>query len=46
MQKETAQELANKLISVAELRKDAIAFITPYRGAALADNPAQGDSYC
>jgi hypothetical protein len=41
--KETAQELANKLISVAELRKDAIAFITPYRGAALADNPAQGE---
>lgn len=40
--KETAQELANKLISVAELRKDAIAFISPYRGAALADNPAQG----
>ena len=27
--KETAQELANKLISVAELRKDAIAFISP-----------------
>jgi hypothetical protein len=41
--KETAQELANKLISVAELRKDAVAFITPYRGAALADNPAEGD---
>ena len=41
--KETTQELANKLISVAELRKDAIAFITPYRGAALADNPAEGD---
>ena len=40
--KATAQELANKLISVAELRKDAIAFITPYRGAALADNPTQG----
>jgi hypothetical protein len=40
--KETAQELANKLISVAELRKDAVAFITPYRGAALADNPTQG----
>ena len=35
--KETAQELANKLISVAELRKDAIAFISPYRGAALTD---------
>ena len=27
--KETTQELANKLISVAELRKDAVAFITP-----------------
>jgi len=40
--KETAQELANKLISVAELRKDAIAFITPYRGAALTDNPVEG----
>ncbi len=33
----TAQALANKLISVAELRKDAIAFISPYRGAALTD---------
>jgi hypothetical protein len=33
----TAQALANKLISVAELRKDAIAFISPYRGAALND---------
>lgn len=40
--KETAQELANKLISVAELRKDGVAFITPYRGSALADNPTQG----
>ena len=28
--KETAQALANKLISVAELRKDALAFISPY----------------
>ena len=36
-QKETAQELANKIISVAELRKDGIAFITPYRGSALTD---------
>jgi hypothetical protein len=35
--KETAQSLANKLIAVAELRKDAIAFISPYRGAALTD---------
>lgn len=37
----TAQALANKLISVAELRKDAIAFISPYRGAALTDTSLQ-----
>jgi hypothetical protein len=37
----TAQALANKLISVAELRKDAIAFISPYRGAALSDTSDQ-----
>jgi hypothetical protein len=36
-----AQALANKLISVAELRKDAIAFISPYRGAALSDTSDQ-----
>ena len=41
--KETAQELANKLISVAEIRKDSVAFITPYRGAFLSDNPVEGD---
>jgi hypothetical protein len=41
--KETAQELANKLISVCEIRKDAVAFITPYRGAFLSDNPVEGD---
>jgi hypothetical protein len=35
--KENAQALANKVISIAELRKDAIAFISPYRGAALTD---------
>ena len=35
--KETAQALANKLIAVAEERKDAIAFISPYRGAFLSD---------
>ncbi len=40
--KATAQELANKIISVAEIRKDAIAFISPYRGAALTDNPVEG----
>jgi len=39
--KETAQALANKLISVAELRKDALAFISPYRGAALTDTSSQ-----
>jgi hypothetical protein len=39
----TAQALANKLISVAELRKDAIAFISPYRGSALSDNPSQSN---
>jgi hypothetical protein len=36
-----AQALANKLISVAELRKDAVAFISPYRGAALSDTSSQ-----
>jgi hypothetical protein len=39
--KEDAQALANKLISVAELRKDAIAFITPYRGSAITDTSSQ-----
>ena len=42
--KEMAQELANNLISVCEIRKDSIAFITPYRGAFLSDNPVQGDT--
>ena len=32
-----AQALANKCIAVAEVRKDAVAFISPYRGAALTD---------
>ena len=35
--KEDAQALANKCIEVAEARKDAIAFISPYRGAAITD---------
>ena len=35
--KEEAQALANKCIAVAEARKDAVAFISPYRGAAIAD---------
>jgi phage tail sheath protein FI len=39
--KVTAQELANKLISVAEVRKDAIAFISPYRGSAITDTTVE-----
>ncbi len=35
--KEKAQALANKIISIAELKKDAIAFISPYRGAFITD---------
>ena len=36
--KEDAQALANKLIAVAEARKDALAFISPYRGSAITDS--------
>lgn len=36
--KESAQALANKVIAVAEARKDAIAFISPYRQAFLNDS--------
>ena len=36
-EKETAQALANKVIAVAEARKDALAFISPYRKAFLND---------
>jgi len=35
--KEQAQALAAKLIAVAEIRKDAIAFISPYRGAFITE---------
>jgi len=35
--KSSAQALANKCIAVAEARKDSVAFISPYRGAALTD---------
>ena len=35
--KEDAQALANKCIAVAEARKDAVAFISPYRGSAITD---------
>jgi len=41
--KEIAQALASKLISVADLRKDAIAFISPYRGGLLTESST--DSY-
>jgi len=33
-----AQSLANKLISIAEQRKDAIAFISPYRSSQITDS--------
>ena len=36
--KEQAQALANKCIAVAEFRKDAVAFISPYRQAFLNDS--------
>ena len=36
-----ARALATKLIAVAELRKDAVAFISPYRGSMITDNPNQ-----
>jgi hypothetical protein len=36
--KEQAQALANKCIAVAEARKDAVAFVSPYRQAFLTDN--------
>jgi hypothetical protein len=39
-EKETAQSLANKLIAVAEERKDAIAFVSPHRRAFLTDTSA------
>ena len=35
--KESAQALANKLIAVADIRKDALAFISPYRKAFITD---------
>ena len=37
-EKEDAQALANKCIAVAEVRKDAVAFISPYRKAFLNDS--------
>ena len=36
--KDTAQGIAQKAIAVAEARQDAVAFISPYRGAFLSDN--------
>ena len=35
--KENVQALANKCIAIAEARQDALAFISPYRGAAISD---------
>ena len=39
-EKESAQALANKLIAVADVRKDALAFISPYRKAFITDTAA------
>ena len=39
--KSDAQALANKLIAVAESRKDTVAFISPYRGSAITDTSTQ-----
>ena len=39
-EKETAQALANKVIAAADARKDAIAFVSPYRKAFLTDTAA------
>ena len=38
MYKRQAQALANKLISIAEIRKDVVAFISPNRGSFLNDS--------
>lgn len=40
--KQTSQALANKIIAVADIRKDALAFISPYRKAFINDT-AVGD---
>ena len=39
-EKESAQALANKLIAAADARKDAIAFVSPYRKAFITDTAA------
>ena len=38
--KTEAQNLAQQVIAVADIRKDAVAFISPYRGAFLSDSAA------
>ena len=38
--KTEAQNLAQQVIAVADIRKDAVAFISPYRGAFLSDSSA------
>jgi hypothetical protein len=35
-----AQSLANKIISIAELRKDSVAFVSPYRASQITDSGA------
>ena len=38
------QALANKVISVAELRKDAVAFVSPSRDSIMSDTTTQGET--
>ena len=38
------QALANKVISVAELRQDAVAFVSPSRDSIMSDTTTQGDT--
>ena len=39
--KDSTRQLATTLIAVAEERKDAVAFISPYRGAIISDTDDQ-----
>jgi hypothetical protein len=40
-ERENSQALANKLIAIAESRKDVLAFISPHRGSAITDTSSQ-----
>ena len=42
--KDSTRQLATTMISVAEVRQDAVAFISPSRDSIITDNPTQADS--